>query len=107
MQTLAQVLSQGEREQVHERSLRILASTGVRVETSQGRAILKQAGAEVDDNTGIVRFPRALVEESLRLAPKDFILGARRPGWDLPMNAGDCTLLIDSEAIFVLDRETW
>jgi len=84
----------------------VLAKTGVRVDTARGRQFLKDAGAEVDEHTHIVRFPRALVEESLRLAPKGFTLGARRPDWDLPMNAGDCTLLIDGEAMFVLDRET-
>ena len=47
-----------------------------------------------------------MVEESLRLAPREFTLGARRPGWDLHMNGGDCTLLIDGEAMFVLDRAT-
>ena len=107
MRTLLQVLSEDELAQVHERSLSILAKTGVRVDTAQGRRFLADAGAEVDEATRIVRFPRALVEESLRLAPKEFILGARRPDWDLKMNGGDCTLLIDAEAIFVLDRETW
>ncbi|OQY19964.1 MAG: hypothetical protein B6I34_09020, partial [Anaerolineaceae bacterium 4572_32.1] len=33
-------------------------------------------------------------------------LGARRPGCDLRMNSGDCTLLIDGEATFVIDPET-
>ena len=106
MRTLLQVLSDEERHQVHERTLAVLAKTGVRVDTVQGRRILKDAGAEVDDNTHIVRFQRALVEESLRLAPKAFTLGARRPGWDLTMNGGDCTLLIDGEAMFILDPET-
>ncbi len=106
MKTLLQTLSEDERAQVHEHTLRLLAKTGVRVDTARGRQTLKDAGAEVDDNTHIVRFPRALVEESLRLATKDFTLGARRPGWDLPMNAGTCTLLIDGEAMFVIDRET-
>jgi trimethylamine--corrinoid protein Co-methyltransferase len=106
MQTVVQVLAKDERAQVHERTLAILAKTGVRVETAQGRRYLKQAGADVDENTRIVRFPRDLVEESLRLANKDFSLGARRPGWDLPMNQGYCTLLMDGEAMFVLDRET-
>lgn len=106
MRTLLQVLSEDQRAQVHERTLSILSRTGVRVDTAQGRQFLKDAGGEVDENTDIVRFPRALVEESLRLAPKEFTLGARRPGWDLHMNAGDCTLLIDGEAMFVLDRET-
>jgi trimethylamine--corrinoid protein Co-methyltransferase len=104
MRTLFQVLSDEERAQVHERTLRVLATTGVRVDTARGRGLLRDAGADVDENTHLVRFPRALVEESLRLAPKEFSLGARRPGWNLPMNAGHCTLLADGEAMFVLDR---
>ena len=66
METLLQVLSENEKTQVHERSLKILAETGVRVDTAKGRQYLKDAGAEVDENTKIVRTPRALVEESLR-----------------------------------------
>jgi trimethylamine--corrinoid protein Co-methyltransferase len=106
LKTSLQVLSKDERTQVHERTLDVMARTGVRVDTAQGRRFLKDAGAEVDENTHIVRFPRALVEESLRLAPKEFMLGARRPGWDLIMNGGDCTLLMDGEAMFVLDSES-
>jgi trimethylamine--corrinoid protein Co-methyltransferase len=106
MRTHLQVLSEEERVQVHERTIGVLASTGVRVDTARGRGFLRDAGADVDENTHLVRFPRALVEESLRLAPKAFSLGARRPGWDLPMNGGDCTLLADGEAMFVLDRES-
>jgi trimethylamine--corrinoid protein Co-methyltransferase len=106
MQTLVQVLSQEERSKVHEQTLRVLGRTGVRVDTVLGRRYLRQAGAEVDDGSHIVRFPRDLVEESLRLAPKEFALGARRPGWDLPMNAGECTMLVDGEAMFILDRQT-
>ena len=106
METLLQVLSQAEKTQVHERTLKILAETGVQVNTAKGRQYLKNAGAQVDENTDIVRFPRALVEESLRLAPKDFKLGARRPGWDLTMNSGECTLISDGEGISIIDRET-
>lgn len=106
MKTHIQVLSQDERARVHERSLAILGETGVRVDTARGREILRHAGAEVEEATRIVRFPRSLVEEALDLAPESFILGARRPGCDLTMNGGDCTLLVDGEAMFALDRET-
>ncbi len=106
MRTTIQVLSADERAQVHERTLHLLAKTGVRVDTGQGRRFLQEAGAEVDEHTHVVRFPRALVEESLRMAPKAFSLGARRPGWDLVMNQGDTKLLIDGEAMFILDVET-
>jgi trimethylamine--corrinoid protein Co-methyltransferase len=106
LETLLRVLSEDEKTQVHERSLKILAETGVKVNTAKGRQYLKDAGAEVDENSKIVKIPRVMVEESLRLAPKDFTLGARRPGWDLPMNAGECTLMIDGEGTSVIDRKS-
>ena len=106
METYLRVLSEDEKAQVHECTLKILAKTGVRVNTEKGRQYLKNAGVEVDENTRIARFPRAVVEESLRLAPKEFTLGARRPGWDLSMNQGDCTLMGDGEGIAVIDRKT-
>ncbi len=106
MEILLKVLSEDEKAQIHERTLKILAETGVRVNTEKGRKYLKDAGADVDENTKIVRFPRLMVEESLNLAPKDFTLGARRPGWDLKMNSGDCALIADGEGISVIDRKT-
>jgi len=106
MEPLLRVLSEDEKTQVHERSLKILAETGVKVNSAKGRQYLKGAGAEVDENSKIVKFPSSIVEESLRLAPKNFTLGARRPGWDLSMNAGECTLMIDGEGTSVIDRKT-
>ena len=106
METYLQVLSDQDRDQVHESTLEIMAKTGVKVDTEIGRQYLKKAGAEVDEDTKIVRFPRNLVEEALELAPKEFSLGARRPGWNLSMNQGDCTLMGDGEGIAVIDRKT-
>jgi hypothetical protein len=57
METALRVLSDNEIEQVHERTLSLLATTGVRVDTERGRKILKKAGADVDNRTHIVRFP--------------------------------------------------
>jgi trimethylamine--corrinoid protein Co-methyltransferase len=101
-----QVLSENEIIRVHESTLKILAETGVRVETALGRKYLADAGAEVDENTKIVKFPRDLVEKSLELTPKDFTLGARRPGWDLKMNAGESTLCADGSGTTVYDWQT-
>ena len=56
METLLQVFSEDEKTQVHERSLKILAETGVKVNTAKGRQYLKDAGAEVDENSKIVKF---------------------------------------------------
>ena len=106
MQTHLQVLTEDEKGQVHERSLKVLTRTGVRVDSAGGREILKAAGALVDETTHIVRFPVNLVEEALRLAPRNFTLGARRPGWDLHPNTGECHLLLSGEGTRTLDRKT-
>ncbi len=106
MRTLLEVLSQEERAQVHQRSLDLLASVGVRVETAWGRNILAEAGAQVDGQTHVVRFPAHLVETALKQAPRQFSLGGRRSGYSLPMNTGQCALLVDGGALFVYDAET-
>lgn len=106
MKTLYRVLSDQERHRVHEESLNILGNVGVRVETPIGRKILKNAGAEVDDSSKLVKFPKALVESSLKLISRDFTLSARRPGADLAMNAGESTLCLDGCGAMVLDSKT-
>lgn len=106
METDLRVLSESEVSQVHERSMSVLASMGVRVDSTRARKILKSAGADVDNKTRIVRFPRSMIEESLRLAPRKFSLGGRRPGWEYKVNDGKCTLLADGAAIYVIDGLT-
>ncbi len=106
MKSLFQVLSADERHRVHEETLDILETTGVRIETDLGRQILKNTGALVDDSSKIVKFPKTLVESSLKQITKDFTLSARRPGHDLAMNKGNSTLCLDGGGTKVLDHET-
>jgi trimethylamine--corrinoid protein Co-methyltransferase len=97
------VLADDERAEVHERTLRVLARTGMRVDTSLGRRLLADAGAHVDEASRMVRFPAELVEQCLRLAPREFDLGGRRAGFGAVMNAGQCTLLADGGATQVCE----
>jgi len=105
VRTLLQVLSDEERERVHEHTLALLETTGVRVDSEQARRILADAGATVDEHH-VARLPRALVERALQSAPQRFSLGGRRPGWSLPMNEGGFTLLADGGGTSVIDRVT-
>ena len=106
METDLRVLSDNEITQVHERTLSILAGTGVRVDTAQGRSLLKKAGADVNASSHVVRFPREMLEECLRLAPRQFTLGGRRPNWEFPLNANRCSLVADGGACFAIDKTT-
>jgi len=106
MKAFFQVISENEQHRIHDESLRILEKTGVKVETPKGRQILKQAGAQVNENTKIVKLPRSLMESSLEMMTRDFSLGARRPDADLVMNAGESTLCLDGDGTMVLDSKT-
>jgi len=103
VQTTLQILSDDERQRVHERTLSVLARVGVRCDTADGRRILAEAGAQVDETTCVVRFPVELVERSLAAAGRRYALGGRRPDWSFAVNAGDHTLLADGGATAVFD----
>jgi trimethylamine--corrinoid protein Co-methyltransferase len=106
MSTLLRVLPDAEISEIHERSLDVLERTGMRIDSGQARTILDAAGARVDHADRRVRFPRSLVEASLAAAPRQFSLGGRRAGFELRMNAGECTLMPDGESTMVYDPAT-
>jgi trimethylamine--corrinoid protein Co-methyltransferase len=106
VKTELRVLSDVEREQVHERTLRVLATTGMRVDTRQGREILREAGAWVDEGSRVALFPKELVERSIAGATRDFALGGRRADWTFPLNAGGFSLCADGGSTTLIDRHS-
>ena len=103
MQTQIQVLSEDEKAQIHERTLKVLSTVGMRCDTADGRRILASAGADVDEATRMVRFPPELVESLLAQATRRFTVQGRRPDWSFPVGAGEFTLLADGGATTVFD----
>ncbi len=91
---------------VHEESLRILADVGIRVHGEVARPLLAGAGAEVDEATGLVRMPPALLEAALDRAPREFLLGARNPEHDFRVPAGATRFAMDGTAAFMRDFAT-
>lgn len=64
---------------------RVLAEKGVSVENHhEALGLLKKAGAEVSLSDGRVKFPRKLINDALKVAPREFTLAARDPKYDLP-----------------------
>lgn len=106
MRYAAGFLSETDQDRVHEASLRILAETGVRFHGERALPLLAAAGAPVDADAGIARFPRALVEATLATAPREFVLGARDPAHDYALPSPVTRYAIDGTAAFVIDFET-
>lgn len=105
MATTLHILTPQECQQIHEKTLDLLAKTGVRVDSQRARNLLQEAGAVLTGTDPILRLPPSLVESALELARRDFTLGGRRPGWSLPMKTGQCALVADGGAIYTLDEE--
>src|SRR5580658_3871154 len=71
------LVSRDELESIHLSALEVLKEIGIDFLHDEARAMLKQAGADVDPASRRVRFDPALVEAHIGLAPKEFTLHAR------------------------------
>lgn len=67
---------------IHEAALEILGQVGLLVRNPKARSRLAAHGCRVDSETLIVKFPRAVVEEYLKVIPPKFKFYARDPQFD-------------------------
>jgi len=74
-----EVISTDHLEAIHETSLRVLEELGIEFLSEDALQRLKAAGADVDFDTQMVRFDRALVMELVAKAPSEFTLTPRNP----------------------------
>jgi trimethylamine--corrinoid protein Co-methyltransferase len=71
------VLTDAQIKRLHDASLQVLKEVGVQVPHPDARSRFRDAGASVDDDSGRVRIPEALVEQSLGQAGKSFSIYGR------------------------------
>lgn len=93
-------------EAIHEASLRVLADVGVAFPDAGARALLTDAGAVVDEDSGVVRIPPRLVEEALAAAPRDVLLAGRDPKRDVRCDGSDVHLTLDGTGAYTLDHRS-
>jgi trimethylamine--corrinoid protein Co-methyltransferase len=77
-----EIVSADQIEAIHAASLRVLAEVGMNFLLPEARAVLAEAGCEVEPAGPRVRFDPAFVEERIRTAPCAFTLHARNPERD-------------------------
>ena len=85
-----EVFSADQIEAIQQASLTILKEMGIRVLLPEARDLLRQAGADVDEDTQMVRFEPELVEESVAKAPTRFTFFSRNP---------DCNVDVGEDAV--------
>ena len=74
MKTMYQVLDTDDVERIHNASMEILETVGIKVDYSVARDLFRKAGAEVDDQAQSVRIPEKLIQWALEQAPRQFKL---------------------------------
>lgn len=76
-----QLLSQNDIEMIHENTLHIMEKIGIVITYEPAREIYAKHGAKVEGSR--VYFPKALVEEAIKLSPSSFTLYARNPKYNV------------------------
>ncbi len=61
-------------EAIHHTALRVIEELGIRVLNKTARQYFRDAGAEVDEATEMVKINSALIEQALETAPSEFML---------------------------------
>jgi trimethylamine--corrinoid protein Co-methyltransferase len=93
-------------EAIHNASMDILETVGVRVPGAEAHAVYRAAGCQVDEETDIVKFPRALVEECINSVPATFTMYGRDPKYDFVVGDGSLHYLNFGTGVSVKDIDT-
>jgi trimethylamine--corrinoid protein Co-methyltransferase len=102
------ILSSGEIESLHQKTLEILMDPGVSVLSTNALAVLESAGAAVDQEAMRARIPESLVKETLEKLPRTVTLAAREPKRDMtaPRRNGPPFMATNGTAVYMTDLVT-
>lgn len=101
-----EVMETRDAEAVHTKSLHLLEAMGIKVVSEEGRRLLKEAGAEVDEKSHVCRIPSYLVEESMRRCKRPVRMAARNPKYDFVLDGAHCYTCTDGVGLATIDLET-
>ena len=104
--SFAELLTQEQVERVHEASLEVLQEVGLLVRYAPARALFSKHGCEVDSETNRVKFPRAVVEQYIKVLPPKFTFHARDPKYDKTIPDDSPVIVTGSSAPDILDPVT-
>jgi len=101
------LLSKEDLQKIHHASLTILQNTGMLIDHYEARKMIRAAGADVEDEKKIVKFPPELVEKCLKAIPRRLLYAGRNLENDLILQAdGGIYARTASSLTSYLDLET-
>ena len=100
-----EIISADALERIHQAGLSILKETGMKVLSDDARALYAGAGFDVDNDTQLVRFDPAGVEEWISHAPSSFTLHARNPERHVKIGDGSAIFTSVSGPAYFADMD--
>jgi trimethylamine---corrinoid protein Co-methyltransferase len=100
------VLEHADRDLIHERTLDVLRHVGVRFPSAAARAVLSEAGCELEESSSLVRIPAELVAWALDQVPRDVLLAGRDPAQDALLDGSRTFATVAGICPFVVDIDT-
>lgn len=89
-------------------TMEVLETTGVKVESEEALEIFRGAGARVDrlGEHGVVKFPPHIIEDSIRLAPRQVVYHGRDAKHDFVAEPGKIGFSTFGECVQIIDPNT-
>ncbi len=100
------ILTDQQLDQVRAATLQILQEVGIHCPSARAQRIYREHGAQVDDESGIVRLPPDLVLESMAQAPRAFSYGGRLPAFDLQLDGSAMFVATDGCGVETIDFDS-
>jgi trimethylamine--corrinoid protein Co-methyltransferase len=102
----SQLLTETEKEQIHNETLEILKKTGAKFHSQKALKLLESNGARVDWDKKIAYISPEMVEQALKTSPSSFVLGARNPQYDYQVPSPVSRFSLDGTGSFAQDFYT-
>jgi trimethylamine--corrinoid protein Co-methyltransferase len=96
-------LTETDREAVHAEALSILEIVGMRMNGARVLPLLREAGAFVDEATGVVRFPAELVAGAVAACPRSVLMAGQQPEQDVLLDGSRSYFSVSGCAAKTLD----
>lgn len=93
-------------QRIHQATLDILETVGVKFPFTKALDIWESHGAQVNRNTSVVKIPEDLISSALKTAPCTYTLAARNPELDLPLDGNHVYVGTDGCGVEVIDIHT-
>ena len=106
MQLKVELLSEEEKNLIHEKTMEILGTAGIWVKSPVAFDMLKANGLKTDDDKHIVYFSEDMVRDAIDKAPKSIRLGARNPGFAFSVPSGETRHIMSGIATSIYDIDT-